>query len=131
MIDHGRAPVPLHILVRFIPRWRLRRFLMPMNDRGLIAPLAQTMHSSLVCSRKHERPHGVLVLPNGSRPESIPSIAKKPDGETAFFRLCLPSRTKPLDKEGRKVLPRTHAQTGDGNKGHVVATRTSGQQLNR
>src|SRR5580692_368474 len=77
MIDHGRAPIPLHTPVRFIPRWGLRRFLKPMNDRSLIAPLAQTMHSSLVYSREHERPHGVLVLPNGSRPESIPSIARR------------------------------------------------------
>jgi hypothetical protein len=50
MIDHGRAPIPLHTPVRFIPRWRLRRFLKPMNDRSLIAPLTQTMHSSLVYS---------------------------------------------------------------------------------
>jgi hypothetical protein len=85
MIHDGGAPVPLHMLVRFIPRWGLRRFLKPMNDRSLIAPLAQTMHSSLVYSRKHESPHGVLVLPNGSRPESIPSIAKNRDGETTYF----------------------------------------------
>jgi hypothetical protein len=44
MIDHGRAPVPLQMPLRFIPRWRLRRFLMPMNDRSLIAPLAQLVY---------------------------------------------------------------------------------------
>jgi hypothetical protein len=56
------------------------------NERpNLIAPLTQTMHSSLVYARKHERPHGILVLPNGSRPESIPSIAKNRDSETAYF----------------------------------------------
>src|ERR1700732_1225690 len=114
--------------VRFIPRWGLRRFLKPMNHRSLITPLSQTMHSSPVYSRKHERPHGILVLPNGSRPESIPSIAKNRDGKTAF-RLCLPSRTKRLDKEGRHVPPRPHAQTGDGYKGHVVASTTCGLTL--
>jgi hypothetical protein len=80
----GARP-PVYMPVRFIPRWRLRRFLKPMNDRCLIAPLTQAMHSSLVYARKHERPHGILVLPNSSRPESIPSIAKNRDTETAYF----------------------------------------------
>ncbi|MGB8899617.1 MAG: hypothetical protein WCC90_10530, partial [Methylocella sp.] len=34
-----------------------------------------------------------------------------------------------MDKEGRQVSPRPHTQTGDGYKGHVVASTTCGLTL--
>src|ERR1700689_3777284 len=102
----------------FFPGGRLRRFLSPMGDGSLVAPLRQATHNLAMDSREHISLHGLLGVPDRAGPKLIVDIAQDGNNETPLSGLGLLRRAESLDEKRRKVTPRSHPEACEGNEIH-------------
>jgi len=102
----------------FLPGRRLRRFLSPMGDGSLVAPLGQAAHDLAMNSREHISLHGLLGVPDRAGPKRIVGITEDGNNETPLSGLGLLRRAESLDEKRRKVTPRSHPEACEGNEIH-------------
>jgi len=70
-----RFPVLQQAPVRLVPLRELGRFLHPVRDRGLVAPLKQLGHNAAMRARGAICLHRGVFPPHRQRPEDVPGFA--------------------------------------------------------
>jgi hypothetical protein len=76
VIDYGWPATPLHTPLRFVPGYRLRCVLRPMDHGGLVAPFGKPAHGAPVHIGSYESSHGVFATPDRLRPKCKCASAK-------------------------------------------------------
>jgi len=104
--------------MNFFPGRRLRRFLSPMGDGSLVAPLRQAAHDLAMNSGEHIGLHSLLGVPDRAGPKRIVGIAQDGNNETPLSGLGLLRRAESLDEKRRKVAPGSHSEACEGNEEH-------------
>src|ERR1700679_2130645 len=94
----------------FLPGRRLRRFLSPMGDGSLVAPLGQAAHDLAMNSREHISLHGLLGVPDRAGPKRIGGHKEGRNNGAPPGRLGLLARAESLEEKRRKVTPRSHPE---------------------
>ena len=114
----GCAAVLTHPPVRFGPGRQCRIRLCPMRYRGLITPIQEMRHSSLVRAAGHEGAHPLLRIPCCHRPKGPVAIRQQSTSDKSGRFLYLPPRAKRMQDKRREKTHGPHPETRQADKYH-------------
>src|SRR5258708_739468 len=72
-----------------LPVWQIRAGLLPVNERRLVAPVAQACHCAPVRFSPHKGLHRSALLPGGERPPRVVRVGEHVRAEVAVGLLRL------------------------------------------